>query len=317
MTGPEKNTQKKLLNIKTLTAGNLTWVDVVQPNKETVESLAEQYNFHPMDVEDSLSNRQIAKIEEYPKYLFVVFHFQTYEKLARISIRKQWSAFVGENFLITLHPPEFKTTDDVFRECGLNAEARAEYMGHGSGYLLYQILDRAVDTYFPVLDKISSMLSDVEDGVFSEQIEAAQELSALRRDIVTQRRVMFPTRTLLTDLESKLKRFSKIDLTIYYSDLMDHVSKICDALDASTETIEIYKDADFLLSSYRANRGIRIQTFLLTIVLPLLALYGLFFMYVTLHGIDRSAPQLFPILLLVVLAVIGTILIIFRRRRLI
>lgn len=315
MATTDREAQKKQVNLKTLTVGDLTWVDIVQPTKDTAEYLGEQYNFHPMDLEDTLSARQLTKIEEYPRYLFIVFHFQAYEKMTRISMRKQWSVFVGENYLITLHPPEFKTTDDVFRECGLNAEARADYMGHGPGYLLYQILDRAVDSYFPVLDKIASMLSDIEDSVFSEQVEAAQELSTLRRDIVTQRRVMFPTRTLLQELENKIKRFSKLDLTIYYSDLLDHVNRICEALDESTETIEIYKDADYLLSSYRANRGIRIQTFLLTVVLPLVALYGLFFMYVELRGVDQTAPELFPLMLLVVVAVIGTILVIFRRKR--
>jgi len=317
MATSQKDAQKKQINMKTLTVGDLTWVDIVQPTKETAEYLAEQYNFHPMDLEDSLSVRQLAKIEEYPKYLFIVFHFQTYEKMTRISTRKQWSVFVGDNFLITLHPAELKTTDDVFRECGLNAEIRQDYMGHGAGYLLYQILDRAVDSYFPVLDKIASLLSDIEDSVFNEQIEAAEELSTLRRDIVTQRRVMFPTRTLLIELENKLKRFAKIDLTIYYSDLMDHINKICEALDESRETIEIYKDADYLLSSYRANRGIRLQTVMLTIVLPLLALFGLVFTYVTLRGIDVSSPQIFPIVLVIAVVIIGGILFAFRRRRLI
>jgi len=81
----------------------------------------------------------------------------------------------------------------------------------------------------------------------NEGIEAAQELSTLRRDIITQRRVMFPTRTLLVELEKKVKRFSKIDLTVYFSDLMDHMNKICETLDENTDIIEVFKDADYLL----------------------------------------------------------------------
>jgi len=58
--------------------------------------------------------------------------------------------------------------------------------------LLYRIIDRAIDSYFPVLDKILNILEDVEDAVFDEDIEAAKEVSVLRRDIITQRTVMFP-----------------------------------------------------------------------------------------------------------------------------
>ena len=95
-------------------------------------------------------------------------------------------------------------------------------MSDGSGFLLYHIIDRAVDFYFRVLDKILSLMEDIEDNVFKENVEAALELSILRRDIITQRRVMFPTRPLMVDLEKKLKRFAKLDLTLYFSDLMDH-----------------------------------------------------------------------------------------------
>jgi len=281
-----KDAPKKQINMKTLTEGDLTWVDIIQPTKETAEYLAQTYNFHPMDLEDSLSVRQLSKIEEYPSYLFVVFHFQVYEKMTRISTRRQWSAFIGEKFLVTLHPSELRVVDDVFRECELSSDIRSEYLGHGSGFLLYQILDRLLDSYFPVLDKIAGLLSNIEDNVFNEQIEAAEELSILRRDIITQRQVIFPTRTLLIDLENKLKRFTKIDISAYFSDLLDHINKVCDTLDENTEVIEVFKDADFILSSYRANRGIRVISIMMAIGLALLAVFGSYGIYEMLKAGD-------------------------------
>ena len=313
-----KHLEGKQLNLKTVTYGDLTWVDIAEPTKEATNYLAEHYNFHPMDLEDSLSTRQLSKIEEYPKYLFIIFHFQVYEKITRVSTRKQWSAFVGDTFLVTLHPVELKIIDDMFRECELSEETRQEYLSRGSGYVLYQIMDRLLDSYFPVLDKIASALSNIEDNVFSEELEAAHELSILRRDIITQREIMFPTRTLLIELENKLKRFTKIDLTVYYSDLMDHMNKICQSLDEDREVVEVFKDADFILSSYRANRGIRIISVMLAIGLPILVVFGLYGMYSILHGgISEGSPQIFFMLLAIVFVIIGAILYFFRRRHLI
>ena len=315
MVTSQKNSQEKQLNFKTITWGDLTWVDIVQPTEEAKKYLAEHYNFHPLDLEDSLSPRQLSKIEEYPQYLFIIFNSQVYEKMARVSTRKQWSAFVGDTFLVTLHPAELKIIDDMFRECELSEEARQEYLSRGSGYLLYQILDRLLDAYFPVLNKLASLLSDIEANVFNEQLEAAQELSILRRDIATQRQLMFPTRTLLIELEKKLKRFTKVDLTIYYSDLMDHMNKICENLDEIREVVEIFKDADFLLSSYRANRGIRVMAVMLSILLPLLVVFGLYGMYIILYGgVGKASPQTFFLLLVIVFIIIGAMLYFFRRR---
>jgi magnesium transporter len=169
-----------------------------------------------------------------------------------------------------------------------------------------------------VLNKITRLMEDIEDSVFDEEVEAAEEISILRRDIITQRQVMFPTRALFIELEKKLKRFTNTDLTIYFSDLMDHMNKICENLDEDREVVEVFKDADFILSSYRANRGIRIISVMLAIGLPLLVVFGLYGVYLVLHGgISKGSPQIFFLLLAIVLVIVGVILYLFRRRRLI
>ncbi len=311
----DKTSEKKQLNLRTMTSGDLTWVDIVQPTKEVIKYLAEHYNFNPLDLEDALSPRQVPKIEEYPDYLFVVFHLSVFDKVTRVSTRKQWSAFVGENFLVTLRPAEFKVPDELFHDCEISEETRAQNCGQGSGYLLYQILDRAIDRYFRVLDKILVLMEDIEDNVFQEGVEAARELGFLRRDIITQRRIMFPTRPLLIDLEKKLKRFSKIDLTLFFSDLMDHMNKILDTLDEYTEVIEVFKDTDYQLSGYRANRTIRVLALLFALGLPFLVIAALYLILPS--SVDKNSPQLFITLLIIIFVVIGLMLFLFRRRRLI
>jgi len=97
-----KNADARQLNLKSITQGDLTWIDILQPTEAAIQYLAEHYNFHPMDLEDSLSTRQLSKIEEYPQYLFVIFHLPVYDKTTRVSTRKQWSVFTGDKFLITL-----------------------------------------------------------------------------------------------------------------------------------------------------------------------------------------------------------------------
>lgn len=275
-------------SIKEITLGDFTWVDIVQPTKEINKYLTDHYNFNPLDLEDALSPLQVAKIEEYPEYLFVIFQLSVFDKVTRVSSRKQWSAFVGSNYLVTLRPSEFKFADEVLKECELKEEARAEYMSQGSGYLLYRILDHAIDRYFKVLDKILAFLEDIEDDVFKEEVEVAPQLSILRRDIINQRQVMFPTRTLLGELENKLKPYSKTDLTLYFSDLMDHLNKVCNTLDEYTEIIEVFKDTDYLLSAYRANRTIRTLALFLAIILPLLFVVGIYL--VLPDSLEKSSP---------------------------
>jgi magnesium transporter len=312
---PEEPAVEEPLKMETITWADLTWVNIEAATERETHWLADTYHFHPLALDDCISRKQIPKIDVFPGYLFFVFHYPLFDKITRVSSKRQWSAFIGENYLITVNTGELKTIVALFRDCVANEEARKEYMSSGSGFLLYRILDRAIDSYFPVLNKILSLMEDAEDAVFDEDIEAAKELSILRRDIITQRSVMFPTREIFKEMENKLKRFSKTDVTAYYSDLMDHTNKICSTLDECKEIIEVYKDTDVTLATNRLNRVTRILTIFSAIIVPFLAVSSLYGMNVVLPGgLEEGSFQTFLILLLVMLVIAGGMLFYFRRR---
>jgi magnesium transporter len=304
------------LNIETITWGDLTWVNIETATEREITWLAETYSFHPLALDDCLSRKQISKLDVYPGYLFFVFHYPLYHKETRIATKQQWSAFIGENYLITVHTGELKTLVALFRDCMANEDTRQEYMKQGSGFLLYRILDRAIDSYFPVLDKILSLMEGMEDVVFDEEVEAAREISVLRRDIITQRTVMFPTRTLFIEMENKLKRFSKTDVTAYYNDLMDHMDKICNTLDECQEIIEVFADADFRLGTDRVNRILRVLNILATITLPFIIVSSIWGMNVFMPGsIEQGEHNAFYYIIAISVVITGTMLFFFRRKR--
>ncbi len=304
------------LDISTISWGDLTWVNVPKPTEREVAWLANTYNFHPLTLDDLLSRKQISKIDTYPGYLFFVFHHAYYQKETRTASKRQWFAYISENYIVTVNTAELKTLGALFRDCQANEDARKEYLSNGSGFLLYRIIDRSIDSYFPVLDKILNLMEDVEDAVFDEEVEAAKELSVLRRDIITQRTVMFPTRDILMEMENKLKRFSKMDLTAYYNDLMDHMDKICTTLDECKELIEVYKDTDSTLATNRLNRVMRILNVFATIALPFLAVSSIYGMNVfSPGGIDKGDISTFIILIVIMTVSAGGLLLYFRHRR--
>ena len=137
------------LNIETITYGDLTWVNIESPTKREIEWLAKNYQFHPLALDDCLSRKQISKIDVYPGYLFFIFHYPLYHKETRIATKQQWSAFIGENYLVTVHTGEMKTTMALFRDCQANEESRKEYFSGGSGFLLYHYLGPRDRCLFP------------------------------------------------------------------------------------------------------------------------------------------------------------------------
>jgi len=303
------------LNVESVEWNGLTWINIEKPTKREIDYLAKNYSFHPMDLDDCLSERQRPKVDVYKDYIFLIFHFSIWNRATRISRHDQVSVFVGEKYLITVHDGQLKTLVGLFRQCQTDEGARQQNLGNGSGYLLYRILDRTVDAYFPILDKVLAWMNDVEDIVFDERVSAAQELSVLRRDIITQRRILNSLRAVTNETETKIKRFTKIDLTVQFGDVMDHLNKICDTLDEAKETIEVFKDTDYVLSTERLNIIMRVLTIAGTVILPSIVVSSIYGMNIPLPGgIERGSLQAFLFLLAIMLVVSGAMLYAFHRR---
>jgi magnesium transporter len=305
--------KEEQLNLESLTWGNLTWVNIEDPTEQETEYLAQNYHFHPLDLDDCLSQIQRPKIDEYEDYLFLVFHFPVFNRDARVTTPSQLSVFIGKNYLITLHKGELKPLVKLFRECQIDEESRQEYFSKGSGYLLYRLIDRLVDYCLPILSKVGNNIEDAEDSVFSDRMRGTiKEISILRRDIISFRRIIWPMRAVIGSLEPKLRRFSTMDMTVYFGDIVDHVDKIWDTLDEYKEVIEGLKDTYDSLATNRTNEVMRILTVIATVLLPITVVSSVWGMNITLP-FERSSLALLYVVL-IMLVIVGGMLYFFRRQ---
>jgi magnesium transporter len=166
------------------------------------------------------------------------------------------------------------------------------------------------------MDKILSQMESVEDKVFDENIEASEGIAVVRRDIIAQRRIIWPLRTVIGELEAKLQKLTTMDMSAYFGDLSDHINKIWDTLDECKEVIEVFKDSDYVLSTDRINRIMRILTIFSAIILPFVVISSLYGMNIHLPGgLTGGDLKSFLILLAVMSLIAGGMLYFFRRKR--
>ncbi len=315
MGGSQVKEEEQKLNMESLTCRDLTWVNIEGPTERETEYLAQNYPFHPLDLDDCLSRIQRPKIDKYKDYLFLVFHFPVFSKEAGVTKSGQLSVFIGKDYLITLHKGELKPLVKLFKECQIDEESRQENFSHGSGYLLYRIIDRLVDYCLPILNKIGSNIERVEDSIFSSEIRSAiREISILRRDVISFRRIIWPMRAVIGSLEPKIRRFTNADLTVYFGDMIDHVDKIWDGLDEYKEIIEGLNDTHDSLATNRTNEVMRMLTIIATILLPITVVASIFGMNIPL-GVFEVSPYSFLYVFLIMLVIVGAMLYFFHRQR--
>lgn len=302
------------LNTEWIKWGRLTWVNVEKPTTKDIDYLAQNYLFHPLDLEDCLSRIELPKIDEYENYLFLVLHLPVFHKEARVTMPSQVSIFIGADFVVTVHGGDLKPLVTLFKNCQQNERARDENMARSSGYLLYRILDRLVDYCFPIMNKIITNVETAEDRLFSDQArDAVREISVLRRDIMAYRRIIGHLPAIFKSLEEKDYPFLKEDLEVYFGDIGDHIGKIGETLQEYKEVVEGLFDTSDSLSSHRTNDVIKMLTILGTILLPLLLVASLYGMNVSLPFEDSSLA--FTFIILISLAISGGMLAYFRLKR--
>lgn len=310
---------KPLPNIKTLTYGKVTWIDIEKPTEAETQYLAQNYPFHKLELDDCLSRIQRPKvdIDEEDRYIFLVLHFPVFNKQARVTMASQVSAFLGKDYLITLHNGDLKPVIKLFADCETNEQTRREKMGHSSGYLLYTILDRLVDYCFPILNKIGSNIDAVEEIVFSNDPQVAvRELSLLRRDVLSYRRMVKPQTEVFAILEKCELPLLKEDPEVYFGDLGDHSRKILDTLEEYKEVIEGLNDTHNTLASVRMNEILRVLTILATIGTVLTMIASYYGMNIPLPGGGDPGghPLSWLFILNIMLAIMGVMLWYFHRR---
>jgi magnesium transporter len=162
-------------------------------------------------------------------------------------------------------------------------------MGKSAGYLFHSIVDALTDDMLNIVKKIVGNIDDIEDVVFDEKTDAAKEISYIRREITSLRRIAIPLRRTLAEVAAKdIEHFSEEDFTLYFDDVNDHIDKAIETLEESKETIEIFKDTDFTHGTDKSNKILAMLTIIFTLSMPVSILSSLYGMNVDIPIFEES-----------------------------
>src|SRR5215813_12447576 len=222
--------------VQELTASGLTWANVVSPDVETSQHLAERFGWHPLDVEDIVSKRQRPKVDDYEEdgYLFIVLHFPVYDKAIQRLNAAELDVFIGPDYLVTIPNRELLPVTRLFARCETDEAFREQLFAKGTGRLLYEVLDDLFDYCFPILDKIGHKLDSIEDDMFEGYAEdVVRDISNAKQEIISYRKVMKPGRSTLRVLERRVDKFLPEELDLYFDDIVDSAERIWDQLETT------------------------------------------------------------------------------------
>jgi magnesium transporter len=265
-----------------------TWIHVKGlHDPQLIEQIGEQYDIHPLVLEDILSTGQRPKIEYFEDFVFIVAHMLRYDNSHQEVVVEQVSIILRPHEVLTFVDSDLDVFDPVRER--LKA-GRVRIRKSGTDYLVYAILDVLVDHYFVLLEILSEklehleaqVLEDTEDGIVQKIYRVKQQVVALRKSVWPLREVM----QAILRQESTLLKKSTLR---FFGDLNDHVNQVMDAVDTYRELSTIIMDIHFSIVSNHMNQVMKVLTIIATIFIPLSFLAGVYGM-----NFDTSLPGNMP-----------------------
>lgn len=255
----------------------IEWIDIQNPARKDLLELAGKYTFHPLHIEAFLTAGELERFEAEEKYVFVLLHSPGYDlKEDKINSYKV-CIFAGKDYLITIHGDEPQALKKVFSECENNKDTREAFFKKSSGRLLYSVLDLFEKEISILLQSIIGELDYIEDLVFDVKISGIYKISQLRQKIVRLRRISHSFREIMQSIVASQNALI-IKTNRYYRKISNNINKLWEILEETRETVDIYKDADFTVSTEKTNKILTVLTIVFTLSIPatlLGAFYGM------------------------------------------
>ncbi|WP_144549997.1 magnesium/cobalt transporter CorA [Bacillus sp. X1(2014)] len=272
------------------------WIDFHLPTDEEIEYLRDPFHFHPLAIEDCINHLQRPKLDYYEDHTFFITQSLNHQTLTRDEI----DFFLGENYIVSFHLNPSTEIEAVWKRFTESTNIEKWEPTH----VLYLVLDKMVDSYFPQVFKIEERLTEIDENSRGRSMEALlEDLFDTRHYLLSLRHTISPMRDLIYRVLNSQRLTSIQGKREYYSDIHDHLLKLSEMIEANRELTTDIRDSYISLNSHQTNHVMKVLTVITTIFMPLsfiAGLYGMNFHYIP--GLSWKYGFFVTLLLMVIVA---------------
>ena len=252
------------------------WVALREPDAAALEQMQKEFALHPLAVEDARHGHQRPKMEEYGNNLFTVVHMIEEDgpelRVGEVDI------FAGPNYVLSVR----SRAERGFQEVRARSEREPDLLRHGSGYVLYALMDAVVDRYFPVLEKLEHELEAIEERIFADTSPRAniEALHELKQKLMVVKHAVGPLMESVANLSGARVPGMCSGMQHYFRDIYDHLLRLNQMIESARETVATATAVNLAMISLQENETMkRLAAYAALIAVPTLiaGIYGMNF----------------------------------------
>jgi len=251
----------------------LVWINLFAFTVEEAQAVGAAFNIHELTLEDLANPRGRPKVEEFEDHLFVLFKALNFnegeDRLDMINL----NLLLFKNVLVTAHLKPVLSITETLEELRKHPAG----LKSGSSFLMYRILDRVVDRYFPLLDEMEENMDEIQARIFEKfDKDVSGQIFQWKTQVAHLRRRVGPQREILMNLANRPQHLIPVKVQPYYRDVHDHIIRIHDNLESTRDILQGAMESYMTQVSNRMNEVMKVLSVVATIMLPLGILTGLY-----------------------------------------
>jgi magnesium transporter len=254
---------------------SILWVDFVSEPPEICLPILQEFEFHPLAIDDALQETHVPKLDDWGEYLYIVLNY--------IHVHRngdEWDTrvdeldiFLGSNYIVTHHDHPIQAVDATWEACGRDQRLLRD----GPDHLLYKITDYLVAGYMPIIEEIDDAIDQVEDQIFERPSpRTLEKLFGLKRVLLAMRRILLPQREVLNKLARDSYRVIDPKDRIFFRDIYDHLVRLHDLNESLRDLVGGAQDTYLSVVNNRMNEIMKTLTIITVLFMPLTFLTGYF-----------------------------------------
>ncbi len=272
------NIQQIIINNPKIPEKQLIWLNIANAGKIEIEYLRKNYNFNLAHLHASSAKTfaQRPIISQGNVYIFLIPHFPVFHD--GFIVAGEIEFFISRDYLITLHNNNVLALNEFFNLCKKDPDSLLAYEFESSAVLLYELLDKLIQSCYQLFDRNSINIERVEEIIFAQDSKrAVAQILSLRHNIINFRKIMQNHKNMikkLLQLESSVIPSDQIKK--YYYDLIEHSKRIWEILENQKEVVEALNNTNESLLNYLIRDIMKTLTIFSVIVFPLALLAAIF-----------------------------------------
>lgn len=257
---------------KCLAEGCMMWVDVVAPEVEEIRWLEDWLKLSSTVVADLLRDDRRPTLLVYPSYFFLSL-FQPITQSKAI-VGKEIHCIIGDHFCITVRPADASALEEAYDRVAQNPDS----WNRGVAYFLNLIAQHVIDTYYPLLDRISNQLNVLEEKFLNDNDDknAQKSVYRIKQQLIRLRQMIAPQREVLSNLIGEQRVSGNSEMRDLFRHLYERLLGIYDVIDSQQDIASNVLEIISNQQSRKMGEAVNRLTILSMVFLPFTFFLGMF-----------------------------------------